>query len=201
MGADDDHLMETAGREPNGVVGLDDTPGLASLPSRRYSCDVHLPVTRIRRPVRLDGNAPRRIPRTAGGATAVTPDPSPRARGPRQWSALLIVHPVRDLGGQIPGANSATFNRRLRARSLRDTGTVVRGHIGRVCAAPSPAAIALALEPGHADPSELHDAVLIPDRRGLVGVEPDPNGGDLFVDSLAGDYDRTFGRFKYQRRA
>ena len=29
MDADDDHLMETAGREPNEVVGLDDNPELA----------------------------------------------------------------------------------------------------------------------------------------------------------------------------
>ena len=57
-------------------------------PARQYSSHVHLPVTRVPHRVRLDGRAPRRIPpRAAGGATAVTPGPSPRARGPRRRSA------------------------------------------------------------------------------------------------------------------
>ena len=40
MATDDVHLMETAGREPNGVVGLDDNPelGFAGKPTVFLRC-------------------------------------------------------------------------------------------------------------------------------------------------------------------
>src|SRR5580698_1464924 len=37
--------------------------------------------------------------------------------------------------------------------------------------------------------------------RGLVGVEPDPDRGDLAADGLAGNHDRPLGRVQHERRA
>ena len=102
MDADDDHLTETADREPNEVVGLDDNPELAFAGNRRYSSDVHLPVTRIRRPVRLDGNAPRRIPPNGRRSHGRDPGPIPPARG----SSVVRSshHPARASGDRSRGA-------------------------------------------------------------------------------------------------
>src|SRR5580700_3612830 len=36
---------------------------------------------------------------------------------------------------------------------------------------------------------------------GLVGVEPDPDRGDLAADGLAGDHDRPLGRVQHERWA
>jgi hypothetical protein len=39
------------------------------------------------------------------------------------------------------------------------------------------------------------------ERGGLVGVEPDPDRGDLAAAGLAGDHDRPLGRIEHERRA
>src|SRR5580692_9226422 len=41
----------------------------------------------------------------------------------------------------------------------------------------------------------------IAERGGLVGVEPDPDRGDLAADGLAGDDDRPLGRVQHERWA
>ncbi len=93
------------------------TPSWPSPASRRYSCDVHPPVTPMRQPVRLDGNGPRR-------------PPNGRSTGPRRLSALLITPPATsgdgsqrrdkrplagDLGRIWDGACTAIMGREIKA--------------------------------------------------------------------------------------